>query len=196
MKIAIFGGTFDPVHNAHLAIARAAVDRFALDQVLFIPAANPPHKPGRAAAPYQDRLAMVRIAVRDQPRFEASGLEAREEKSYSIRTIERLRARLAPSDELYFLIGADAFAEITTWYRWRDVLRSVIFLIVTRPGHRYEVPADARALELSEVELPVSATVIRERLARGEQVDSIPPGVLEYIRTHGLYTPETGTRVT
>src|SRR5437763_4630558 len=129
MRLAIFGGTFDPIHQAHLAIARAAADRFHLDRVLFVVAAHPPHKHGVTHAPYEDRVRMAELAAAADPRFEVSRLEENTARSYSIDTIEKLRATLAPADQLYFLIGADAFAEIRTWHRWYDVASSVHFLV-------------------------------------------------------------------
>src|SRR5215468_10126169 len=107
MKTAIFGGTFDPIHSAHLIVAREAADKFALDRVLFIPAGNPPHK--GAAAPYEDRYRMVELACAEDPRFVASRLEEGREKSYSIHTIERVRSLGSPGDNVFFVIGADAF---------------------------------------------------------------------------------------
>src|SRR5580692_7483374 len=124
MKTAIFGGTFNPIHSAHLAMARLAADRLGLDRVLFIPAGHPPHK--EAATPYEDRFRMVQLACAADRRFEPSRLEEGNEASYSIHTIERLKAmeRMEEKDSgpLYFIIGSDAFAEITTWHRWRDVI--------------------------------------------------------------------------
>ena len=118
MKLAIFGGTFDPIHAGHLAVAREASARFQLDRVLFVPAAHPPHKAGVTHAPYDDRVQMAELACREDPRFEVSRLEEGTARSYSIDTVEKVRATLAPGDELYFLIGADAFAEIRSWHRW------------------------------------------------------------------------------
>src|ERR1051326_6924552 len=108
MRLAMFGGTFDPIHNAHLAIARAAADRFDLDCVLFVPAARPPHKSGFTHAPYEDRVRMVQLACSGESRFEVSRIEENTDCSYSIDTIEKVRARLAPGDDLFFIIGADA----------------------------------------------------------------------------------------
>ena len=93
MRIAIFGGTFDPIHKAHLAVARSAADGFALDRVLFVPAAHPPHKSGVTHAPYEDRVRMAEIAVAGEPRFEVSRLEEGTARSYSIDTIEKLLTR-------------------------------------------------------------------------------------------------------
>ena len=187
-RLAIFGGTFDPVHEAHLGVARAAADRFRLDHVLFVVAARPPHKSGKACAGYQDRVRMVELACRADPRFEASRLEEHTERSYSIDTIEKVRAGLAPGDEMFFLIGADAFAEIATWRRWEDVLRSVTFIVVSRPGHKYAIPQGARVERLDQLELPESSSEIRRTLAAGEQPKGLPGAVMEYIQQHGLYT--------
>src|SRR6476661_10287697 len=140
MRLAIFGGTFDPIHQAHLAVAREAADRFHLDRVLFIPAARPPHKQHGPCAPYEDRVRMAELATAGDPRFRVSRLEEGTARSYSIDTISKVRAGMAPADELFFIIGADAFAEIRTWHRWRDVARGVRFLVVSRPGHFYQAP--------------------------------------------------------
>jgi nicotinate-nucleotide adenylyltransferase len=187
VKLAIFGGTFDPIHEAHLAIAREAADRFQLDRVLFVPAAHPPHKSGVTHAPYEDRVRMVELACASDSRFEVSRLEEHTERSYSIDTIEKVRAILASDDELYFLIGADAFAEVRSWHRWLDVARSVRFLVVSRPGHLYDVPVEARCDRIDRVELPVSSSDIRRELAAGQAPDGLPVGVLEYAVSRGLY---------
>jgi nicotinate-nucleotide adenylyltransferase len=189
MKLALFGGTFDPIHNAHLSLARLAAEQFHLDRVLFVPAFHPPHKAGITYAPYEDRVRMAELACRDQPQFEVSRIEEGTARSYSIDTIERLRGGLAPGDELYFLIGADAFAEIRTWHRWRDVARSVGFLVVSRPGHEYTVPAGVRVERLDTLELPVSSSEIRRALAAGQNPSEVPAIVLDYTKQHGLYRP-------
>src|SRR3954454_3875345 len=103
MRLAIFGGTFDPIHQAHLAVAREATDRFHLDRVLFIPAARPPHKRG-ACAPYEDRVRMAELATAGDPRFCVSRLEEGTVRSYSIDTIQRVRAQLDGQDKLFFII--------------------------------------------------------------------------------------------
>ena len=191
MRIGIFGGTFDPIHDAHLAAGLAARDRFELDRVLVIPAANPPHKQG-AGASYEHRYRMVEIACAGLGRLEPSRLEAGEERSYSIRTIEKIRASVSPGDSLFFLIGADAFAEISTWYRWQDVLASVDFVVMTRPLSEYVVPEGARVHALRELQMPVSSSGIRAALARGERPDDLPDSVYDYIRAHGLYGHVSG----
>ena len=189
MNIALLGGTFDPIHNAHLAIAAAARDTYALDRVLMIPASNPPHKAGRSTAGYEHRYRMVELACRGHRGLEPSRLEEGDAKSYSLRTIERVRAALGSGDRLYFVIGADAFADVRSWYRWEEVLGAVEFIVVARPGHDYDVPPGGVAHPLRTVDLPVSSSAIRERLRRGESPSELPPAVLAYIRENGLYSP-------
>jgi nicotinate-nucleotide adenylyltransferase len=187
MRLGIFGGTFDPIHSAHLVVAREALAAFALDRVLFVPAGRPPHKSDSTLASFDDRFRMVELACAGETRFEVSRIERGESRSYSIDTIERLRATLAPGDRLFFLIGADAFAEIATWRRWRDVVEKVEFIVATRPGHGYETPPGATVHRLETVALPVSSSEIRQRLAAGEATDQLPEPVLDYIRSRGLY---------
>lgn len=187
MRLAIFGGTFDPIHKAHLAAARAAVAQFHLDRVLFVTAARPPHKSGITYAEYKHRLRMAELACQGEPRFEASRLEEGTERSYSINTICKVRSDLAPPDKLFFLIGADAFSDIKTWFRWRDVIESVIFIVVSRPGHHYDIPEGARVERLETVDLAVSSSEIRQALAAGLQPGEVPELVLAYILANGLY---------
>jgi nicotinate-nucleotide adenylyltransferase len=188
VRLALFGGTFDPIHNAHIAVAREAADHFQLSQVLLIPNAIPPHKQRQATAGYAHRLAMVELAAQADPRFAASRLEEGQEKSYSILTIERVRRELGATAELFFLIGADAFSEIETWFRWHDVLEQVEFIVLSRPGYTYDIPTGARVRRLETLQLDVSSTAIRRRLAAGELPPELPPAVLRYIRDHALYT--------
>jgi nicotinate-nucleotide adenylyltransferase len=189
MRTAIFGGTFDPIHSAHLVVAREAADAFALDRVLLIPAANPPFKD--AAAPYEDRYRMVELACAADPRFIPSRLEEGCGKSYSILTIERVHA-MDPSQAVFFVIGADAFADLCNWHRWQDVVAAVEFIVVTRPGHVYSAPPGARVHRLETVALPVSSSEIRQALARGESPPELPGKVLDYIRSRGLYGAPSG----
>jgi nicotinate-nucleotide adenylyltransferase len=186
LKLALFGGTFDPIHRAHLTVGREAIHRFQLDRVLFVPAAHPPHKPD-AGTPYEHRLRMVQLACEDDPQFEASDIESGSGKSYSIDTIQRMKSRLAPQDQLYFIIGTDAFSEILTWHRAADVIAAVEFIVVTRPGHDYHIPPGARVLRLDTVALPVSSSAIRRELAAGAHPSELPDKVFSYIRANGLY---------
>jgi nicotinate-nucleotide adenylyltransferase len=206
MRTAIFGGTFDPIHSAHLEMARRAADQYRLDRVLFIPAGNPPHK--HAEASFEHRYRMVELACAADPRFVASRLEEGAAKSYSIDTIERVKAAIATpaaapapnaaatavpnpgaNSDLFFIIGSDAFAEIQSWRRWEDVIRAVEFIVVARPGHEVACPPGARVHRLDSVELPVSSSDIRDALGRGESPVELPTAVGNYIRDHRLYRP-------
>jgi nicotinate-nucleotide adenylyltransferase len=187
LRLAIFGGTFDPFHSAHLAVAQAAADELHLDRVLIVPAARPPHKGGLTHASYEDRVRMAQLACAGDARLEVSRIEEGAERSYSIDTIDRVRAGMAAADELFFIIGADAFAELPTWRRWRDVVGAVRFIVVSRPGHAYDVPAGAKVAGLNRLNLPVSSSEIRRKLAAGESPAEVPGAVLEYVRTRGLY---------
>jgi len=181
----LFGGTFDPIHNAHLEIARTAADRFNFEKILFVPAANPPHKTNRAQAPYEDRIRMAQLACECDRRFEVSRIEEGSERSYSITTIEKLKeCGIAP---IGFLIGADAFAEIESWHRWKDVVHSVEFIVVTRPGAVYKLPEGATVYELQGLNIAVSSSDVRARLLRGDFDVPVPPVVLAYIRDRRIY---------
>jgi nicotinate-nucleotide adenylyltransferase len=135
MKVAFFGGTFDPVHCGHLAVARAAADKFGLDRIYFAPADIPPHKQKRKLADFQHRFAMLALATADDPRFVPSLLDAHTgQPNYSINTVRRLKATLKKSDKLYFLIGMDAFKDIATWRQAEELLGECEFIVASRPG--------------------------------------------------------------
>jgi nicotinate (nicotinamide) nucleotide adenylyltransferase len=134
-------------------------------------------------------LAMVALAVAGRTGWRASDVELRHESpSYTTITLQRFRERGYAPTELFFLIGADAFSEIETWFRWHDVLEQVEFLVLSRPGYTYDIPDGARVHRLETLQLDVSSTAIRRRLAAGETPPELPPAVLQYIRQHGLYT--------
>ena len=186
-RIAIFGGTFDPIHDAHLAVAREAADAFALDRVLFVPAKNPPHKLGDIHAGFEDRMRMVELACSSDVRFEASRIEDRPGRSYSFDTAVLMREQSGSAARLYFLIGADAFAEIRSWHRWQELIALVEFIVVSRPRRAFETPDGAKVHRLDTLELPVSSSAIRKSLERGELDVPIPTAVRDYIRDHNLY---------
>ena len=196
MSTAIFGGTFDPVHNGHLAAARAAADGFRIDRVLFIPAGNPPHKRRLPEADYEDRVRMVELACAEDPRFVASRLEEPSKATrphYSLDTIQRLRREIGPDECLYFILGADAFAEFPLWYRRQDVAREVEFLVVSRPGSdvsiRQPTEPSLKAHFLKDITVPISSTELRDLLRSGKQAaEWLPPRVAECIRERGLYS--------
>ncbi len=189
-RTVLFGGTFDPVHNAHITVARAALEQFHPRRILFVPAARPPHKGGAANVSFEDRAHMLDLACAGEPRFAVSRIEAPTSEdarpSYSILTIERLLA--AGEGPLLFLIGADAFAEIRSWFRWQDVISLVEFIVVTRPGAAYDSPPGAVVHELEGLQLPESSSEIRGLLARGEQAIPVPDPVRKWIAEHHLYS--------
>lgn len=196
MNLAIFGGTFDPIHIAHLEVARAARRECFLDRILFVPASQPPHKTGRFMADYEHRFEMVRLACLEHPAFEPSRLEApgRDRgRNYSIQTIRRVADQLTTHDRLFFLIGADAFLEIATWFHWRQVIEEIEFIVVNRPGFTVDeaiIPPGARVHWLRSVNNPISSSEIRRRLQTGQSVRGLmPPAVARYITRHQLYRP-------
>lgn len=183
-RIALFGGTFDPIHNAHLAVAREAAAKFSLGSVLFVPSYHPPHKAG-AKASFEDRVRMCELACAEDVMFSVSRVEEGTETSYSFFTIEKLEAEFG--QRLSFVIGADAFAELASWYRADDVVRAVDFIVVTRPGAVYGIPAGASVQELPGMDLAVSSSEIRDSIAQGKFDVPVAPAVIDYIRTRGLY---------
>ena len=141
MRIAFFGGTFDPPHRGHIAIARAAIVRLRLDLVLVAPVATQPLKVGSSHSTFADRLAMVRLAVADEPGLAASDLDAPLEDgrpNYTFDTLQRLRQQLAPADELFFLLGADSFLTLKRWHRCTELLLLCDFIVAGRPGFSLE----------------------------------------------------------
>ncbi len=139
MRIAFFGGTFDPVHLGHLSVARAAAEKFDLGTIYFAPADIPPHKQKRQLTDFQHRFAMLALACADDKRFVPSLLDAHTGKpNYSVDTVRRLKKTIRKSDTLYFLIGMDAFKEISTWYHPEALLAECEFIVASRPGYSLE----------------------------------------------------------
>jgi nicotinate-nucleotide adenylyltransferase len=187
-NVCLFGGTFDPIHLAHLRIAEEAQKRYALDRILFVPAGNPPHKEAAGLTPYEDRYRMVEIACQPYPGFVASRLEAGRRPSYTIDTLRRVRKDLDRSDRLFFLVGGDAFDELKTWKGWQELVQLTEFIVVSRPESKYRVPEGARVHRLDGLALPVSSSTIRARLATGEATPELPPEVRAFIEKRGLYS--------
>lgn len=215
--LGILGGTFDPVHRAHLHLARAALRQLQLAGVLWIPAGQPWHRqaPRTSAA---HRLAMVRLAVADEPAFAVDDSEAlADAPGYTVPTLERWRRLHGEQRPLVLLMGADAFLGLPTWHRWQDIFRLAHVAVAARPGaplaaaamaaeladefrrrrrSRHTVLASAPAgcivgFEIEPVEPPdLSATAVRELLRHTPEqaADLLPAGVLDYIRSHHLYT--------
>jgi nicotinate-nucleotide adenylyltransferase len=203
MRLGLLGGTFNPIHRGHLALASAARDGSRLDRVVLIPSARPPHKrlDGADLAPAEDRLAMARLAAQGEPGLEVSDLELRRSgPSFTIDTIAAFE-RDRPDAELFFIIGADSLGELESWRDAGKLLDRVRFVVVNRPGHDVErglgavehALGAARAQGLRErtvtmEPVSVSATQIRDKVRRGEPIDGlVPDRVRDYIAAHGLY---------
>jgi len=140
VNLAFFGGTFDPVHRGHIAVAESASKRFDLGKVLFVPAELPPHKQHQTFAGFAHRMAMIALATQGHPSFVPSDIERRlyaqsGKPNYSLETIRTLKKDLKKADKLYFLVGVDAFMEISTWHRAADLLRECDFIVANRPGY-------------------------------------------------------------
>ena len=188
MRLALYGGTFDPIHTGHLTVAREAQRVFSLDRVIFIPNHRPPHKSGGAQASYEDRFRMVELAIAGDAGFDASRLEEAPERSYTIETLLKVRSNLSTDDRLFFLIGADAYADVGTWFRWREVLLLTDFIVVTRPGFAIPDIEGATVHALETLALEISSSDIRRRLAAGQMPRELPPAVARYVIAHRLYT--------
>jgi nicotinate-nucleotide adenylyltransferase len=182
-KIGIFGGTFDPVHHGHLILARDAVETLQLDRVIFIPAALSPQKLDQQPTPPAVRVAMLRAAIEGEEKFAVDPMELeRPPPSYAINTVETVRQR-EPTAELFFLVGGDNVARLSTWHRFRELEKLVQFVILDRSGlntaHSY--PAVRRQVD-------ISATDIRKRVASGRSIRYlVPPAVETIIRERQLY---------
>ena len=199
MRVGLFGGSFDPPHRGHLAVAEAVRDTFALDRVLLAPAAVQPLKPHGAHASFADRLRMVQLLCEGARGIEASTIDGPQTGSapnYTIDTLHRLRDELPPDAEIFVIVGADAFLGIRQWKDSAALLKQARWIVVSRPGFdlqpletlRLTPQQRARIETLSDFANPVSATEIRERLHEHAAASAlVPPKVLEYIRAHHLY---------
>ena len=190
MRLGLYGGTFDPIHCAHVAVAEAAAIEFGLSKVLLIPNRIPPHKEEATGASFEQRLRMVELAVAGHPLLEACDIERHEGKSYTIQTLESLHSSYGGSAKIFFIIGADAFAEATTWHRAEEVFRLTEFIVAARPGYKYETPAGAVVHRMDSVQFLESSTAMRASLAAGEMPFGLPLKVAEYIMSTGLYRTE------
>jgi nicotinate-nucleotide adenylyltransferase len=218
-RIAIYGGTFDPVHSGHLEIARRVSQIFAIDEFLFVPARMAPHKRDRAVSPALQRYAMLALATREDPTLCISSFELEgPERQYTVDTLFHFRSRFGETADLFFVMGADSWAEITSWREWRRLLTLANVIVVTRPGYTIsdapetetranivdlrgvteKVSADDTGLPkvflTDAVMFDVSATEIRSA-ANGDDSEKlkklVPLEVAEYIRKYQLYRNTT-----
>jgi nicotinate-nucleotide adenylyltransferase len=193
-RIGLLGGAFDPPHNAHLAVARAALDQLDLDELRVIPTGLAWHK-SRALTPPDHRLAMVRLAFAGLPRVLIDDRELRRSgPTYTIDTVEALRSE-HPQAELYLIIGGDQWASLTTWRRWQELVQLVHLCVADRPDLAQSGPTrgpdDRSVIHLQVTPMPLSATDLREHLAAGRPIaqrsGDLPEAVARYISEHHLY---------
>ena len=213
--IGILGGTFDPVHLGHLALAEAALAGLPLGEVLWLPSGSPGHR-GSPVASARDRLAMLELATAGHARYriDASELE-RGEPTYTVHTLTRMRAELGAAQPLVLLLGSDSFLSLPTWLRWRELFDLAHIAVASRPGHdasavgpspdlseevvrrsaRPEQLAASAAGRIARFPMPpadISASAVRAQLGAGQDVrDLLPAAVLAYIRSQQLYSKET-----
>lgn len=210
-QIGLFGGTFDPVHNGHLAVARAFLRQFAPDCLIVIPASTPPHKPDQRLASFDHRLAMLKLVLAGEPRITISEIEGeRGGPSYTVDTLAHYRSRFGNEADFFFLLGLDAFADLTTWKSYSRLLARTSFVVIDRPSHGgpgldrlmakdfpecagesegiWRTPAGTRIFALAMEPVAVSSSEVRARIREGKPVDTmVPPRVEQYIERHGLY---------
>ncbi len=205
MRIAILGGTFDPIHNGHLAAAQSVAETFQVDEFHFVPAFTPPHKTSRGITSPFHRFAMVALATVSIERFRTSTIEVDAlEKRYTVDTLESMK-KSDPGAELLFIIGTDMYQEIETWRNYRRLFELAHLVIVNRPGFPFredvapfQILREKKTVALPEktvvfylpfVQQPISSTVIRDDRRRGANVSQwLPPLVWSYIEKNKLYS--------
>jgi nicotinate-nucleotide adenylyltransferase len=199
-RIGLFGGSFDPVHEAHLALARAALEQLRLDELRWVPAGQPWQK-ARRLTEARHREAMVRLAIEGEPRFVLDAVELRRQGvTYTLDTVRELHAA-HPGTEWFLILGQDQYATLHTWRDWRELLGLVTLAVAGRPGAAAAVDPEVAGLAPQVIELPamdVSATEVRRRVGAGESIaDLVPEPVRSYIARHRLYAsaePDPHTR--
>ena len=194
MKLCVFQGTFNPIHNAHLRVANDVVSNFNFDKILFIPAYDPPHKESDLSFSTH-RLEMVKLAVKDNPKFETSDIEfKRGGKSYTYLTIKELYSQYDIDDKICFIIGTDAFEKIETWYKIDELKKIVKFIVFVRENcfdYSYYEGLKDKGFDF-EIQilsyLDISSTELRTKISRDEDISNyVEKGVKEYIEKNGLY---------
>jgi len=198
VKIGIMGGTFDPIHLGHLATAEAVREIFALDEILFIPAARPPHKSAKHITDERHRLAMTKLATQSNKFFRVSDMELRRKgPSYTLDTMNELHQKFGAATELFFIIGADSLADLSKWHAARELVAKCHFIAATRPGVDLNFSAVEKFFGAAASEhihrtttpgLEISSTDIREKIRRGHSIKYLVPEIVEdYIQREGLY---------
>ena len=193
-KIGIMGGTFDPIHVGHLMIAEAVWDEYKLEKVLFIPSANPPHKPDVMTSA-RHRFNMTLLATCSNPHFEVSSIEMdRTGPSYTIDTIKALKKIYGDDTDFYFIIGADCIHELPSWHKIDELLKICKFIATKRPSYKLDLSIIAKEFSdyniqlLETPELEISSTDIRQRIKKGYSIQYITTEqVQQYIRKEELY---------
>lgn len=196
-RIGVLGGTFDPIHIAHLAIAEDARTQLGLDKVVFVPAGLPPHKMDIHVSPVEHRLAMVKLAIAGNPHFEVSRVDIdRFGPCYTVDTIALLHEEWGPDVEIYFIMGSDSLADLLTWHRPDRLIRLCRLVAVDRPGYQVDMAELERCLPgvsqrivfINSPQLDISSTDIQRRVRAGESIKyQVPEAVERYIYEHGLY---------
>ena len=200
-RFGLLGGTFDPIHYGHLVIAEEVRTGLDLAEMVFVPAGQPPHKPGKTITEARYRLAMLELAIASNPHFTISTVEIeRPGPSYTVDTLRLLHEQWGEETEIYFVIGWDSLEELTTWYNPRGVLEQLTYLVaVHRPGYVEEVGyrdqmeerlpgLKQHLLTIPAPQLEISATDLRMRVAEGRPIKyQTPEAVEQYILQHGLY---------
>ena len=196
MKIGIFGGAFNPIHNGHVQLMNSYLELLGLEKIILIPTADPPHKTGAYLASEEDRMNMLRLLVEDKPEFEVSDIEfRRESKSYTYLTLLDLR-EMYPDGEFYLIIGSDQYLTFNLWYKPDEILKLATVCTMARTQSDleklYAYRAEYENMEnsiISEFEIiDVSSTDIRRRVKEGISITGlVPETVEEYIKEHGLY---------
>lgn len=197
MRIGIMGGTFNPIHNAHLMLAELAREEYKIDKLLFMPSGNPPHKQEEKPVPAEHRGEMCRLAIEDNPDFLYCDYEInKSELSYTANTLEYFKNKY-PKDELYFIIGGDSLCALETWYKPEKILAFCTILVFERSGVCESTTAEiARLAEkyganiklIHAPKFDISSSQIRERIAGGKTVRyMIPAEIIDYINEHKLY---------
>ena len=198
MNIGVLGGTFDPVHNGHLIVAEEAKTRLNLAEIIFVPAGQPWLKADRPISPAEHRLQMLRLALADKSYLKLSTIEIeRTGPSYTVDTVAELRDKLGSEDELFFILGWDSLAELPQWREPSRLIKMCYLVAVPRPGYpRPKLKAleviirglSQRVMLMKEPEIDISASAIRERVARGLSIRHlVPEPVNRYIKEHKLY---------